>query len=59
MIGPTFEHSGLLKRDVVVASDNHQVKHRLTASSNPVIMVQRSVKQALNFLRLSLEREKI
>jgi nicotinamide-nucleotide amidase len=59
VIGPTFDHCGILKRDFAICSPRRQIRHRSHAASNPAILIPRSVKQALNFMRLAVERGKI
>ena len=59
MLGPAFEHSGMLKRDVHIDSADNGIRSRFDVSVNSSIVIPRSIKQALNFLRLSLAREKI
>lgn len=59
LLGPTFEHSGILKRDVSISDGSKEIRHRCSVSANPAILVQRSIKQALNFMRLALLRQKI
>ena len=59
LIGPSFEHSGIEKRDVSIISTTDRIRSRFNVSANPAIVVARAIKQALNFLRLSLKRSKI
>jgi len=58
-IGPRFQRDETLKRDVILATEATQIQHCFAAASNPAIVAQRSVKQALNFLRQSIRDRKI
>lgn len=49
LIGPPFEHAGIEKRDVAIQSPIDRVRSRFNVTSNPSILVPRSIKQALNF----------
>lgn len=56
VIGPILEDSEIPQRDVAIYGDGKQLGERFHAASNPSIVVQRSIKQALNFMRLAVER---
>ena len=58
VIGPAHQHAeDGLKRQFLISRQMELTRTRVNASSNPSIVVPRSIKQALNFLRLKLERE--
>lgn len=59
VIGPAFQHTDILKRDVHLCDGSQSISHRFNAKSNPSITVLRTIKQAMNFMRLALQRGKI
>ncbi len=59
VIGPAFTDQETLQRDVWIHSGDRRISQRFAAASNPSILVQRSVKQALNFFRLAIAGNQI
>lgn len=54
-IGPILEDAEIAQRDVAIYRGEKKIDERFHAASNPSIVVQRSIKQALNFMRLAIQ----
>lgn len=59
VIGPAFQQENLLKREITLIKDERVISQTFNAASNPAIVAQRSVKQALNFVRLAIQQGQI
>lgn len=59
VIGPIRTEENLLKRDITLIKNECQIEKTFNAASNPSIVVQRSVKQALNFTRVAIQQGQI
>ena len=58
-IGPILKDAEIAQRDVAIYRGEKQMVERFHAASNPSIVVQRSVKQALNFMRQAVQAGEI
>ena len=58
-IGPILKDAEIAQRDVAIYRGEKQIVERFHAASNPSIVVQRSVKQALNFMRQAVQAGEI
>lgn len=59
VIGPINNQEDVAKREIRLLKSNQQITQTFNAVSNPAIVTQRSVKQALNFLRISIQEGRI